>query len=721
MPIVEILGPHIVRDSREDLNANFEFLDSSKLDITALQSGAPLYAAPASASGSAYVASLDPALEAYSTGQVVFFRPDVASAAGAITLNLDGLGAKSIKMSDGTADPGAGTLAAGYVYALAYDGTVFRVITAAAAAAGALGDLSDVSTAGATDGQALVFNSGSWAPGTVSAGASALDDLTDVNLGTPSDGDVLTYDSGTGEWQSAAPTGGGGGLANVVEDTTPQLGGNLDLNTFLVGAASAADLTKLSEVTASSAELNHTDGVTSNIQTQLDGKASSSHSHALNDLSDVDTFGATDGQVLVFDDGTSSWGPGTVAGTGDVVGPASSVDGNLAAFNGTSGKLLADSGKAAPSGAIVGTSDTQTLTGKTIDASANTLSNIGAAEVESGLIGDLTEKVTPVSGDFLMIGDSEAAGALKKVQAGNLPGVGGGGAWGDITGTLADQTDLQAALDAKAATVHTHAAADITSGVFHANRLSSGSIGGGVTRTLHWESGTEPTWKLAYQLPVALTPTIVDAWVDIGSAAVNTLYYIGSNNIDITLPGSGVQPGQFFIITVEPGVTGAFLRRNGSYTHHPINWVLADLPLSPGTYLVVWANVVFAGNPGWVVVGLPYNAAKHQQEITLNSPTSSEDRTFFFTKEAITIERMNSVVMGSSPSLTWTVRHSTDRSAAGNEVVTGGSTTTSTTTATEVTTFDDATIPAGSWVWIETTATSGTVDAFSLSIEYRKD
>lgn len=31
-------------------------------------------------------------------------------------------------------------------------------------------------------------------------------------------------------------------------------------------------------------------------------------------------------------------------------------------------------------------------------------------------------------------------------------GVGGAGAWGDITGTLADQTDLQAALDAKQAT-----------------------------------------------------------------------------------------------------------------------------------------------------------------------------------------------------------------------------------------------------------------------------
>jgi hypothetical protein len=39
---------------------------------------------------------------------------------------------------------------------------------------------------------------------------------------------------------------------------------------------------------------------------------------------------------------------------------------------------------------------------------------------------------------------------------------GGGGAWGSITGTLADQTDLQSALDGKSATGHTHAQADVT-------------------------------------------------------------------------------------------------------------------------------------------------------------------------------------------------------------------------------------------------------------------
>ena len=66
--------------------------------------------------------------------------------------------------------------------------------------------------------------------------------------------------------------GGGGGISNVVEDLTPQLGGNLDLNGHTVGSATATDLTKLNSVTSTATELNYTDGVTSNIQTQLNAK-----------------------------------------------------------------------------------------------------------------------------------------------------------------------------------------------------------------------------------------------------------------------------------------------------------------------------------------------------------------------------------------------------------------------------------------------------------------
>jgi hypothetical protein len=54
-----------------------------------------------------------------------------------------------------------------------------------------------------------------------------------------------------------------------------------------------------------------------------------------------------------------------VSSTG-VTGPATSVVGNIATFNATTGKVIQDSGKVLPTGAIVGLTDTQTLTNKTL-------------------------------------------------------------------------------------------------------------------------------------------------------------------------------------------------------------------------------------------------------------------------------------------------------------------------------------------------------------------
>lgn len=50
----------------------------------------------------------------------------------------------------------------------------------------------------------------------------------------------------------------------------------------------------------------------------------------------------------------------------------------------------------------------------------------------------------------------------------------GAATWGSISGTLADQTDLNTALSGKAPTVHTHAAGDVTTGVFSTGRLGTG-------------------------------------------------------------------------------------------------------------------------------------------------------------------------------------------------------------------------------------------------------
>jgi len=110
------------------------------------------------------------------------------------------------------------------------------------------------------------------------------------------------------------------------------------------------------------------------------------------------------------------------------------------------------------------------------------------------------------------------------------------------------------------------------------------------------------------------------------------------------------------------------------------------------------------------------------KSITVEEPGSDEDLSMFFTNKAITITEIRAVLRGSAtPSVTWTLRHGTDRSAAGAEAVTGGTTTTSITTGSDVTSFNDATIVADSFVWIETTAQSGTVDELSITVIYTED
>lgn len=164
---------------------------------------------------------------------------------------------------------------------------------------------------------------------------------------------------------------------------------------------------------------------------------------------------------------------------------------------------------------------------------------------------------------------------------------------------------------------------------------------------------------------------------------------------------SALQPGDVDDTPVN-GATTAPVSSNWAYDHaaasNPHSTTAADVSALPDTTPFI-------------------------KSITFEDPTDSEDITIFYTDDAITITQLNAVLAGgsSTPSVTYTVRHSSDRSATGNEVVTSGSTVTSTTTGAEVTSFNDATIPAGSWVWLETTAQSGTVPEFHLTIEFTRD
>ena len=107
------------------------------------------------------------------------------------------------------------------------------------------------------------------------------------------------------------------------------------------------------------------------------------------------------------------------------------------------------------------------------------------------------------------------------------------------------------------------------------------------------------------------------------------------------------------------------------------------------------------------------------QSIPYNGDNGTKDITFFYTPIAITVTEVRIVQVGTTPSVTLILKHATDRSAAGTAVTTGAAFTNTTTGATA--TLSDATIPAASYVWIETTAQSGTVTSTAIHLKYTAD
>tara|TARA_Y100000114_G_scaffold28826_1_gene24612 strand:+ start:7131 stop:9377 length:2247 start_codon:yes stop_codon:yes gene_type:complete len=102
-----------------------------------------------------------------------------------------------------------------------------------------LSDLNSASTARTNLGLGTAATSAST---DFLASSAGLNDLSDVNFtaGAGIDNYVLTYDHSNSRWQAEAAASGG--LSEVVQDTTPQLGGNLDVNGQDIVSVSNGDI-----------------------------------------------------------------------------------------------------------------------------------------------------------------------------------------------------------------------------------------------------------------------------------------------------------------------------------------------------------------------------------------------------------------------------------------------------------------------------------------------
>lgn len=124
-PIVERFKD-VVAVLAQQIDTNTNSITTTNTNVTNLQTGTYHYVVT-TGSANAYVAAT-PALAAYAAGNVVVFKANFANTAAA-TLNLNSLGAKTIKKVDGATDLAANDIANGQIVVVRYDGTNFQMVS----------------------------------------------------------------------------------------------------------------------------------------------------------------------------------------------------------------------------------------------------------------------------------------------------------------------------------------------------------------------------------------------------------------------------------------------------------------------------------------------------------------------------------------------------------------------------------------------------------------
>ncbi len=106
--------------------------------------------------------------------------------------------------------------------------------------------------------------------------------------------------------------------------------------------------------------------------------------------------------------------------------------------------------------------------------------------------------------------------------------------------------------------------------------------------------------------------------------------------------------------------------------------------------------------------------------ITIVDIVATDDATFMFTPVALTVVATHAHRVAGT-NVVYNVKHAPNRDDAGLDVFTVDITLTSTTGQTNAAGFNDGTIPANSWVWLEVVSVSGTVTMFGVVLETTED
>ena len=99
------------------------------------------------------------------------------------------------------------------------------------------------------------------------------------------------------------------------------------------------------------------------------------------------------------------------------------------------------------------------------------------------------------------------------------------------------------------------------------------------------------------------------------------------------------------------------------------------------------------------------------------SPQANDRRILLRAPQALTISRVDAVLSGgTSPSVSFSLRHGADVSAAGTAATMDPITVTSTTSGSASTSFQSPIIPSWHWLWLQVTAASGSPAGLMVSL-----
>lgn len=229
---------------------------------------------------------------------------------------------------------------------------------------------------------------------------------------------------------------------------------------------------------------------------------------------------------------------------------------------------------------------------------------------------------------------------------------------------------------------------------------------------IYYNDGDSNQWVDASKGSIGPAATIAVGTVTTGAAG---------SSVSVTNSGtSGAAVFDFVIPRGDTGATGTAATVSVGTTTTGAPGTSASVTNSGTSSAAVFNFTVPRGDTGATGATGPQGPMGPKTAYVQSPTTLDTDIVLFYTTQALTLSKIMATLPNgtATPSLTFNVRYSADQSLVGTAVTTSAITVTSTTTGLATTSFSSASIPAGSFVWLEITAVSGTVPALAVTLEF---